>query len=134
MASFIWDHGDRKRRHWISWAHICQSKSLGGLGIKSLADIQLAFQGKLAWSYISSSSLWARFYRSKYQIGKVGSQLWNSFNHLIPTLQNQGKWIIGRGNINPGIWGSSCGLNIHNVEQMSLESPFILLLAIACQE
>ncbi|KAL9683237.1 hypothetical protein QQ045_015056 [Rhodiola kirilowii] len=112
MASFIWNHGDQKRRHRISWDHICRRKYSGGLGIKTLADIQLAFQGKLAWSYISSDSLWAHFNRSKYQVDKDGSLLWKSFNHLIPTFQNQAKWIIGRGNIIAGEWGSSCGLTI----------------------
>ncbi|KAL9691024.1 hypothetical protein QQ045_011441 [Rhodiola kirilowii] len=75
MASFIWDQGDQKRHHWIRWAHICRNKASGGLGIKPLADVQLAFQGKLAWAYISSDSLWAGFNRAKHHGVKDNSQL-----------------------------------------------------------
>ncbi|KAL9673369.1 hypothetical protein QQ045_029625 [Rhodiola kirilowii] len=73
MSNFIWDQGAFKRRHWISWQHLCRSKGAGGLGVHSLIDMQMAFKGKLGWAYISADSLWARFMRSKYIIGSKGS-------------------------------------------------------------
>ncbi|KAL9664436.1 hypothetical protein QQ045_019836 [Rhodiola kirilowii] len=90
----------------------------------------LTFQGKLAWAYISSDSLWARFNRAKHHGVKDNSQLWNSINHLIPTLRDQAKWVIGRGEINAGTWGSSCGLtvpsNMHDLPMRTIVSSTTL--------
>ncbi|KAL9660482.1 hypothetical protein QQ045_025297 [Rhodiola kirilowii] len=95
LANFIWGHGGNHRKHWIGWPRICRSKYMGGLGVISLSDMTLAFRSKLAWSYISPSSLWSRFEHDKFTVGKLGSPIWNSFNHLIEPLQEQSKWLIG---------------------------------------
>ncbi|KAL9667161.1 hypothetical protein QQ045_001510 [Rhodiola kirilowii] len=109
MSNFVWDQGGSKRKHWIGWPQICRSKSMGGLGVHSLEDIALAFKGKLAWNYISSNSLWSRFVHDKFSIGKPGSPIWNSFNHLIAPLRDQSKWIIGKGEVNSQSWCAALG-------------------------
>ncbi|KAL9689687.1 hypothetical protein QQ045_010076 [Rhodiola kirilowii] len=112
MANFIWDSGGSKMRHWLSWDKWCRDKGAGGLGVRSLSDVQLAFRGKLAWNFLYSESLWAKFMRGKYQIGSKGSVFWNSFNHLIPTIEAQCKWSLGKGTISAATWCKPLGISV----------------------
>lgn len=45
----------------------------------------LAYKGKLAWEFLNQESLWAKYAKSRFQIWKDGSPLWNSLNHLVET-------------------------------------------------
>ncbi|KAL9662694.1 hypothetical protein QQ045_027527 [Rhodiola kirilowii] len=99
IRSFLWDKGDGKRRHWVNWENVCREKSAGGLGIKRLKDVMLALHGKLAWIYINSDSLWAFHARRRFIHGTRRSCIWNSIDHIIVSLREESRQIIGQGNI-----------------------------------
>ncbi|KAL9665090.1 hypothetical protein QQ045_020499 [Rhodiola kirilowii] len=98
LRSFLWDKGDGKRRHWVNWENVCRDKPAGGLGIKKLEDMMLALHGKLAWNFITSDSLWAFHARRRFEHGERGSSIWNSIDHIIVSLRENLRWIIGQGN------------------------------------
>lgn len=69
-SNFFWQGLDHiHRKHWISWRRICCPVDQGGLGIRSMEDIQVCFQVKLIWLAAVSNSLWAQFVRNKYLKG-----------------------------------------------------------------
>ncbi|KAL9681577.1 hypothetical protein QQ045_013362 [Rhodiola kirilowii] len=112
MTNFIWDSGGSKMRHWLSWDKLCRDKGAGVLGVRSLTDVQLAFRGKLAWNFLYSDSLWAKFMRGKYHVGNKGSSFWNSFNHLIPTIEAQCKWSLGKWTISADTWCKALSISV----------------------
>ncbi|KAL9668191.1 hypothetical protein QQ045_002566 [Rhodiola kirilowii] len=72
-------------------------KSCGGLGIRDPKATMQALHAKPAWSFLEQKTLWARFAKSRFRIGEKGSGIWNSFNHLVSSLQECSTWTIGRG-------------------------------------
>ncbi|CAH9113191.1 unnamed protein product [Cuscuta epithymum] len=96
MASFLWGSSHSKRKyHWVKWSHLCYPTEEGGLGIRSLSDIEKAFSIKLWWKWKTGDSLWANFFRSRYPRGlnmvpKVyDSPIWRricSINEFASTL------------------------------------------------
>ncbi|KAL9663483.1 hypothetical protein QQ045_018870 [Rhodiola kirilowii] len=99
MASFVWDAGDAKRKHWIGWERLCRSREEGGLGLKNPRGIMHALHGKLAWSYIQNKTLWARHAHARFKVGDRGSSLWGAISPLIEPIRRNSEWMIGRGNI-----------------------------------
>lgn len=75
IANFLWNHGSQKRFHWIRYDLICRPKNSGGLGVRRLEDIMLSLHSKLAWEFLHQRTLWARYAKSRFTIGKVGSAI-----------------------------------------------------------
>lgn len=70
-SNFFWQGSEpAHRKHWLAWNKICCPVECGGLGIRSLRDIQLSFQVKLIWLALFGGSLWAKFVQSKYLKGQ----------------------------------------------------------------
>lgn len=71
-ANFLWKGIDgNTHRHWISWGSICKPYEEGGLGIKSLSEVQTCFIMKLIWNIIYGNSLWSSFARTKFLKGHL---------------------------------------------------------------
>lgn len=56
-----------RKHHTIAWEHICKAKEAGGLGIKRLHKLNIAFLATLGWRIITiPNQLWARVLKHKY--------------------------------------------------------------------
>ncbi|KAL9659106.1 hypothetical protein QQ045_021149 [Rhodiola kirilowii] len=97
MANFVWDGGGTRRRHWRSWEKLCMPRRCGGLGIRDPKSVMVALHGRLAWGFLEQKSLWARFAKARFRIGEKGSGVWNAFSHLVPSIQSDCAWKLGRG-------------------------------------
>lgn len=65
---FFWDElDDTKHLYFLPWNMICQLKKSGGLGIKNLRQLNLAFLAKLGWRLLTEDEpLWIRILKTKY--------------------------------------------------------------------
>ncbi|CAN1762273.1 Putative ribonuclease H protein At1g65750 [Linum perenne] len=109
IQNFVWGSSDSVRKtHNVNWDTVCKPKSMGGLGLRSARELNLAFLMKVAWGIISKpGELWARTLTSKYLIRngigftlkrKTGfSSLWRGvmkvWNYTLQGLQ----WSIKNG-------------------------------------
>lgn len=67
FANFFWGNSEAERRkHWVSWESLCYPMK-GGLGFRSLADVNRALMAKLWWKFrISVGTLWGTYMENKY--------------------------------------------------------------------
>ncbi|CAH9123754.1 unnamed protein product [Cuscuta epithymum] len=48
MAAFLWgSYNDKHKYHWVKWSELCTPTEEGGLGLRSLIDLERAFSIKL---------------------------------------------------------------------------------------
>ncbi|VFR01632.1 unnamed protein product [Cuscuta campestris] len=67
MANFFWGNKNGKNKyHWVKWEELCKDRKSGGLGLRSMENIQKAFSLKLLWKYMRGGSLWATFMYKRY--------------------------------------------------------------------
>ena len=66
--SFLWGELEGERKvHLVSWDKVNKPKVEGGLGIKSMRQVNAAFLAKLGWRLLAEPrSLWSRVLRAKY--------------------------------------------------------------------
>jgi len=66
MRGFLWCHGELKRgKAKVSWKTVCLPKTQGGLGVKSLADWNLALMASHSWRILTNKdSLWVKWIHS----------------------------------------------------------------------
>lgn len=85
IARFWWDNSStHKKVHWKSWADMCSSKCLRGMGICDMSVFNDAFLGKLAWRLVHAhGSLLSRVFQVKY---------YPRSSFLIPWLRGQFSW------------------------------------------
>ncbi|KAF7845080.1 ribonuclease H [Senna tora] len=107
--AFLWESSaEKKRCHQIGWNKICIPKSLGGLGILSLSEMNLAFFYKLAWQLLTrNDSLWVKFIKGKYGVldnrifetrsKPTYSSFWRDLIRILPDLRSQIAWEMGDG-------------------------------------
>lgn len=70
MRNFLWSGGpEQAKKSLLIWNSICQPKSEGGLGFRRIKDMVSANSVRLGCSAISSSSLWASWFRAEYLKG-----------------------------------------------------------------
>lgn len=86
-SAFVWFGPElNSNKAKVAWSHVCKPKKEGGLGLRSLEEMNKVSTLKLVWKIISSDSLWVRWIR-RYLIRKgsfwnskknsLGSWLWN---------------------------------------------------------
>ena len=67
MTDFFWRwRNGSKRYHRASWKSLSFPYDEGGVGMRSLKDICMAFQFKLWWIFRNKQTLWGDFMKAKY--------------------------------------------------------------------
>ena len=68
VKNFIWGSSkDERKLHLINWEIMTKGKDMGGLGIRSMQKMSLAFMAKLRWRLLlAKNELWAQILHSKY--------------------------------------------------------------------
>ncbi|XP_019450653.1 PREDICTED: uncharacterized protein LOC109352923 [Lupinus angustifolius] len=108
MRNFIWS-GDISTRKLVTvaWHKICTPTIEGGLGLRSISDLNQASLLKLAWGMRSSSQDWALFYRSRFyrasrkHASYVKSSIWPGIKSVWSMINDNTRWVVGSGaNIN----------------------------------
>ncbi|KAM6556999.1 hypothetical protein CsatB_004018 [Cannabis sativa] len=91
MANFWWGAKDGERKlHWKSWKALCNAKSIGGLGFRSLKPFNQAMLAKQAWRIQTNQSpLLTNLFKAKYfsrttflnsSLGHSPSYIWQSLH------------------------------------------------------
>jgi len=68
LPKFFWGNiRGIKGKHWVAWKDLCFLKEEGGIGFRSLHDINKAMFAKLWWNFrVSTNSLWETYMWNKY--------------------------------------------------------------------
>lgn len=108
FAKFFWGSTSIERmKHWVAWDNICYPTEEGGLGIRSLEEINRALHAKLWWSFrTSTASVWATYIGNNYckklhpLIAKNSgaSQAWRSMVKIREEVEPFIWWQIKYGN------------------------------------
>jgi hypothetical protein len=101
FRNFIWS-GDLNARKLVtvSWHKICHPFKEGGLGLRSISDMNEAANLKLAWDLLFENSLWAKFLRSRaIRIDKaishhIFSSLWSGIKNKLQTIWDNSCWVL----------------------------------------
>ncbi|XP_049348952.1 uncharacterized protein LOC125813502 [Solanum verrucosum] len=108
MADFFWGmKNERKKYHWASWKNLSFPYDEGGIGMRNLKDVCMAFQYKQWWIFKSKHTLWGDFLKAKYcqrsnPISKkwdTGESLtWKHLMHNKHKAEQHIQWRINSGN------------------------------------
>lgn len=107
-ASFLWsDPVLKSTGAKVAWGDICKLLSEGGLGIRSLKEVNMVYGLKIIWRLLSGESLWGRwvhFYLLKKKCfwavsgrTQVGSWIWRKTLKLREVARDFFKIKIGNG-------------------------------------
>lgn len=129
MANFFWGWRDeRKKYHWASWNKLSFSYDEGGVGMRNLKDVCMAFQYKQWWVFRSKQTLWGGFLKAKYcqrsnPISKkwdIGDSLtWKHLMHNKQKVEEHIKWKLNSGNCS--FWWDNW-LGVRHLAQFSSDS------------
>jgi hypothetical protein len=74
QREFLWGgKGSRKKISWVKWDVVCQSKRLGGLGIRDLRTMNISLLAKWRWRLLQDDhALWKAVLKSKYGDAVIG--------------------------------------------------------------
>ena len=109
IRNFLWGgtNGERKCSL-IKWEMVVKSKNEGGLGIKSLHQMNLAFLAKLCWKMLKEKeSLWVRVVSQKYihndaqvtsfKSKTLSSNVWQGLIRAAPDLNMRVRGLVTNG-------------------------------------
>ncbi|GKV14797.1 hypothetical protein SLEP1_g25615 [Rubroshorea leprosula] len=100
--NFIWGSEDNQKKiHLVGWQSVTQPKDLGGLGLKSSKEANVAAMSKLNWRlYTEKDKLWCNIFRSKYNLSDChsplpasGSPIWKAIIKGYDIFKAGIKWI-----------------------------------------
>ncbi|XP_074301475.1 uncharacterized protein LOC141632870 [Silene latifolia] len=106
---FLWGGDEDKRGiSLMSWDVVTKEKSDGGLGLRSMRQVNTAFMAKLGWRMLSEpNSVWARVLRHKYCKGRcdaemfqgkqVSSNVWKGIVEAVDVLKKGLRNSVGNG-------------------------------------
>lgn len=112
---FLWGSKQGERKcNLVKWEVVTKPKSKGGLGIKKLTHMNLAFMTKLGWRFLEEQdTFWVKILRNKYMQGqhpthnpifKQGaSSAWQGINKAVEVLE-QGRRRVARNGRNTTFW------------------------------
>ena len=110
MRRFLWGGTTQQRATSpVSWDKVTTSIDCGGLGLKILHQMNLAFMAKLGWRLLQEKQcLWANVLSGKYmrnhftipylKFKSGASSIWNGILKALPLLTNGMSRLIGDGN------------------------------------
>jgi ribonuclease HI len=104
MRNFIWS-GDLlvKKVVTVSWNKVCSPVDEGGLGIRSLSNLNKASNLKLFWELIISNNQWASVLRSRVIRGNgfinyhIYSSIWSGIKSQAQIISQNTRWLLGNG-------------------------------------
>ncbi|XP_058742694.1 uncharacterized protein LOC131615239 [Vicia villosa] len=104
MRNFIWS-GDmeKKKLVTVAWKHCCNRVKEGGLGLRSLADINSASNLLLCWNFVEGKQCWSSLLASRVKRGNnfisyhIKSSIWSSIKDSHKHVMENSKWILGDG-------------------------------------
>lgn len=112
LRDFWWGKDMQKKNHLYlkSWKKICVPKEAGGLGFRTMVDMNLALTTKLAWQLCTKpNKLWVLLLTSKYLKGLKflddsqnparGSWIWNNILDCKSSLKNGICYWIGKDSV-----------------------------------
>ncbi|XP_015160335.1 uncharacterized protein [Solanum tuberosum] len=107
-ADFFWGwRTERKKYRWSSWKKLSFPYDEGGVGMRNLKDVCLAFQYKQWWIFRSKQTLWGYFLKAKYcQRSNPISKKWDTgesltWKHLMHNklqVEKHIQWKLNSGN------------------------------------
>lgn len=106
--NFFWGGShDKRSMAYVAWGKITQPKGMGGLGLRSIEEMNKALVLKVIWKLASNADAqWVQLLQAKYyprgafwstQRNTRCSKLWRNLMHLRPFLQHHICWKIGSG-------------------------------------
>lgn len=108
MRNFFWGGvDDRRHMPYVAWKTITTPKGMGGLGLRSLKEMNQSLVAKNIWKIASGAEVsWVKLVQAKYfprgcfwmtNRTHTCSKLWSQMVHLEPFLQQHFLWKIGTG-------------------------------------
>jgi len=105
---FWWNHTLQRRKiHWVSSDHLCDSKDDGGLGFREMEAFNDALLAKQVWRLLTEENtlvyrlLKARYFRSgelmTAALGSKPSFTWRSIWGAREMIEHGSRWLIGNG-------------------------------------
>lgn len=86
--SFLWDNQESRRIHWTSWEKLCLPIQEGGLGFRSLYDMELAFATKIWWKLRQNDS------PSHHRLRSCTKNILGTFIHLWLRIEEWRKRLL----------------------------------------
>ncbi|GAU21095.1 hypothetical protein TSUD_10120 [Trifolium subterraneum] len=104
IKNFIWS-GDifQRKLVTVSWKKLCRPYSEGGLGLRSLMNLNEASKLKLCWDLLNSQEQWAVLIKSRVFRGHrcitrhIFSSIWSSVHSHFSTVWDNSVFIVGDG-------------------------------------
>ncbi|CAL0327859.1 unnamed protein product [Lupinus luteus] len=104
IRNFIWS-GDTKVRKLVTvaWNKVCIPTKEGGLGLRSISDMNQAAILKLAWDFKSSDLEWTTLYKQRFfkhdrmRSTYVKSSIWPGIKRVWTEINENCIWIVGNG-------------------------------------
>ncbi|XP_060182470.1 uncharacterized protein LOC132612164 [Lycium barbarum] len=110
FANFFWGRNEGKTKHyWVSWHKMCKTTAEGGIGIRSLYEINENFGAKLWWQFRTKDSFWADFLKAKYarrvhpsatKWSYTQSHCWKRMMKIRDKIDHLIQWNANKGNSN----------------------------------
>jgi hypothetical protein len=99
MRNFLWSGDINQKKLVIAACHkTCKPLKEGGLGIRSLSNINEAGNLMLCWEIVQSDLPWEAFVRNRVFRNRkpithhISSFIWTSAKHKLPTILNNSSW------------------------------------------
>lgn len=87
----------------VAWHKVCTSKLDGGIGLRSIRQINAAAMLKLCWDLLSEDSQWAIFLRARYFNNNtlvrnhLNSAIWPGIKGYVDVVKENMSWQLGDG-------------------------------------
>lgn len=102
---FLWGSSNlHKRIHKVAWKEVIKPKKLGGLGVKSMKDLNSALIAKLCWRFMrKDGDIWVSVLTNKYMNSALGasngaSVIWKGIKRSFDEIIIKGaRWIVKDG-------------------------------------
>ena len=109
IRKFWWGQGDNRKKHWINWSNLCDSKSVEGMGFRDIQRFNNAMLAKQVWRlFHQRDTLLFRVFSAKYfpngnildaPIHPKCSYAWKSILQAREVIQNGAIWRVGNGQL-----------------------------------